>query len=210
MRRKKKASTKKNVTFRAERKAVTKDLELWHHRQRFTDTVALTEQTAGQTCYWSWSMMEAGALHLLRLHPDKDSEGHRAVPELTHTHTHTHTHTRTHTHTHTPGTQAQLSLPHTNKHTCTGFIIIFSHHRTRWCAHTHRHALTQQRGNVSSTQRVFHYPSSSSPRMHHEHTCSSDELVYFLWGQCDRQCAVITVRMLPEWFYEWKTEPEQQ
>lgn len=48
------------------------------------------------------------------------------------------------------------------------------------------------------------------PRMHHEHTCALDELVYFLRGQCDRQCVVITVKMLPEWFCEWKTEPERQ
>lgn len=44
------------------------------------------------------------------------------------------------------------------------------------------------------------------PRMQHEHTCALDELVYFL---CDH-CAVITVKMLPGRFCEWKMEPEKQ
>lgn len=38
------------------------------------DNVALTKQPAGQMCYWSRSMKEGGALHLLCLHSDKDTE----------------------------------------------------------------------------------------------------------------------------------------
>lgn len=49
-----------------------------------SDPVALTEQTAGQMCYWSSSMVEGDALHLLCLHPHKDL-GHCDGLELKHT-----------------------------------------------------------------------------------------------------------------------------
>lgn len=99
---------------------------------------------------------------------------------------------------------------HADTHACTRFIIIFFHQSTRWCAHTGRTgSQTIERQCIRHT-RAFSLSFLKLPRMHHEHTCALDELVYFLRGQCDCQCVVITVKMLPEWFCEWKTEPERQ
>lgn len=111
-------------------------------------------------------MLKGGALRLLCLHPDKDSEGHGGVSELTHTrhlkaqlscnHAHTRTFTCRHTHTH------DLSLYY--------FIKVADGVHT----HTHRHALREYRGNVSSAQKVFHYLASNSPE------CSMSTLVHWM------------------------------
>ncbi len=110
---------------------------------------------------------------------------------LTHTHTHTHTNTQMGTHAQGLSLSSFIKVPD-GVHKQTD---VFS---------------DSAEAMYPPYECFFYYLSSSSPRMHHEHTCALDELVYFPWVQCDHKCAVITVRMLPEWFCEWKTEPEQQ
>lgn len=158
------------------------------------DTVALTEQTAGQTCYWSWSTIEGGALHLLCLHPGKDSEGHWCFRAHTHqalrlsylTTMLTHACVYMQTHTHAQG----LSLSY--------FIKVPDGVHTQPAQHNTDPAY--KRFFI-----IFPHTPQNAPWAH---LCIG--WIGFLWGQCDRQCAVITFRVLPEWFCEWKTEPEQQ
>lgn len=160
----------------------TQGSELWHQTLWFTlqkvltaDTVALTEQTAGQTCYWSWPMMEGGAPHLLRLHPDKDSEGHRVDLEPTCT-----------------------CMPHQFCH-----YPLSSKHQLV-CTHRQTGSQTMERHCLLHTG-AFSFSFLMLPE------CTMSTLVHWmnisLRDNCERWCAVISVKMLPEWFCEWKIEP---
>lgn len=130
-------------------------------------------------------MIDGGALHLLRLHPDKDSEGRSGVGALT----------------------RRLSYPkkpcsHIHVCTCRSTHAFFQYHQ-KIPDGVHTSTDTDAALMRPPYKRFFinfpHAPAS----MHHVHSCTLDGLLYFLWGLCDHWCSVRTLRMLPE----RKTEP---